>query len=283
MFEIKWGTLVATTIAASLAAGCVATKPSFPGPRTVNTKTMKFFGTDASRRYIMTAERLDGGSPTGRITCAEPSPDVAVATSEAISAALSGSGSSGSGAEGQGEGSFSHSVAQSVAELGQRAVTVQLLRDALYRACEAYANGAIDDGMYAVLLSRMDDLMVTLLTAESMSGAISSSSAAIAAGAVMAGGEGGAGGGGLEGAVAGHTTGATGAVQSVGSDFVEMHKNFLSDPNSGTGVLAVACIAALSDNNNRDTALFEKCMRFMDITNDAVAGQNAAYLSRGGG
>ncbi len=54
-------------------------------------------------------------------------------------------------------------LAEAMAQLGQRLATIQLLRDGLYRACEAYANGALDKSSYSMILSRFDDTMITLL------------------------------------------------------------------------------------------------------------------------
>jgi hypothetical protein len=60
--------------------------------------------------------------------------------------------------------------AQALAQLTNRLATIQLLRDGLYRACEAYANGALSDIAYAVMLSGYGDVMVTLLTGELVAG-----------------------------------------------------------------------------------------------------------------
>ena len=56
-------------------------------------------------------------------------------------------------------------------QLGERLATVQLLRDGLYRACEAFANGAISDATYAMIVSKIDDTMVTMLASEVAGGA----------------------------------------------------------------------------------------------------------------
>ena len=45
------------------------------------------------------------------------------------------------------------------------------MRDGLYRACEAYANGAITPTTYAVIVSRVDKLLVTLIATEIAGGA----------------------------------------------------------------------------------------------------------------
>jgi hypothetical protein len=61
----------------------------------------------------------------------------------------------------------------------ERTQTIQLLRDSLYRACEAYANGALSDTTYALLLSRYDDTMVTMLSSELVAGAFGRTPGAI--------------------------------------------------------------------------------------------------------
>ncbi|GJH13347.1 hypothetical protein CBA19CS11_30935 [Caballeronia novacaledonica] len=58
----------------------------------------------------------------------------------------------------------------SLTELGRRLATTQLLRDGVYRLCEAYANGAISSQEYALVLSRYGDTMVTLLAIEAVTG-----------------------------------------------------------------------------------------------------------------
>jgi hypothetical protein len=63
---------------------------------------------------------------------------------------------------------FQHAVAEQVAYIGVRNSTIQLLRDGLYRACEAYMNGAIGDFGYALFLANYGRLMVALLTAEGL-------------------------------------------------------------------------------------------------------------------
>jgi len=125
--------------------------------------------TDAKQRVIanVPARGLEGANGSSRIICAEPSPDVAQALSNAISAAIAAD----IPAKGGGSVDFSQSAAASVAQLGERLATIQLLRDGLYRSCEAYANGAITDVTYAMIVGRIDDVMVTLLSGEVAAGA----------------------------------------------------------------------------------------------------------------
>jgi len=67
---------------------------------------------------------------------------------------------------------IARSFAQQLVQLGERTTAIQLLRDALYRACEAYSNNAIDKTAYAQLLSRFDTLAATLVTAELGAGVV---------------------------------------------------------------------------------------------------------------
>jgi hypothetical protein len=119
-----------------------------------------------------------------QVNCAEPSPDIA----KAVSDAFGGSGALAmalkeprSGVEGRGEGSaaVSRSYTEAVAQMTERLATIQLLRDGLYRACEAYSNGAISNTTYAVMLSRYDDTMITMLMGELAAGNFGRSLAAI--------------------------------------------------------------------------------------------------------
>ncbi len=116
------------------------------------------------------------------ITCAEPSPDVAKVVSQAVGAggALSVSGLP-SGISPKAAAAISSANAQAVAQLTERLATIQLLRDGLHRACEAYANGAVSDTTYAIMLSRFDKLMVTLLLGEIAGGAFGRPLAALTA------------------------------------------------------------------------------------------------------
>lgn len=126
--------------------------------------------TDAKQRIITNTPVTTADVPAilghinpQRVVCAEPSPDVAQAISQSLAASFE--------AIGKGSGSLSQASAESVAQLGERLGTVQLLRDKLYRACEAYANGAISATSYTIIMSRLDKTMTTLMLGEMGSGA----------------------------------------------------------------------------------------------------------------
>ncbi len=113
---------------------------------------------DARQRVILTT---DQGGPDGNkhVVCAEPSPDV-FATA-AISAALNVK----TGTEQLGGGL---SRAETAGALGMRTQTIQLLRDGLYRACEAYMNGVIEGDEYRKIISAYDEVLITLMAVESL-------------------------------------------------------------------------------------------------------------------
>ena len=95
--------------------------------------------TGANRRVILNVETHPTSRPGRvnplRIVCAEPSPDVATVVANSFGASLN--------VLKKGNAAASGAQSQALAQLAERTVTVQLLRDQMYRACEAYANGAI--------------------------------------------------------------------------------------------------------------------------------------------
>jgi hypothetical protein len=114
------------------------------------------------------------------ITCTEPSPDVAKAISTL--AQLQANGGNGTIDAG-----FSGAVSRQEAlmALAGRSTALLGLRDGLFRACEAYANGAIGDTAYALILSRYGQLMATLFLAQDASEAGSGAAAASVANQVL--------------------------------------------------------------------------------------------------
>ncbi|WP_341915350.1 hypothetical protein [Ferrovibrio terrae] len=128
---------------------------------------------------------LVGHNEPNQIICAEPSPDVTQAISEAMRLAVSvdlSKATPAGMATGGGKDigvDFGRSVTAAVAQLGERLASIQLLRDKMYRACEAYANGAINATTYTTTMGRIDKTMVTLLSAELAAGAFGRELAAL--------------------------------------------------------------------------------------------------------
>jgi hypothetical protein len=123
--------------------------------------------TDAKQRAIINLrDYRHGRGPNHRIVCSEPSPDVAQAVSVALQA-----GASVSRGDTKVDANLALAMASQVAQLGERLAAIQLLRDKMYRACEAYANGATSQGGYISMLARIDKTMTTMLSVEMAAGA----------------------------------------------------------------------------------------------------------------
>lgn len=68
---------------------------------------------------------------------------------------------------------------EGAAFVGLRTSTIQLLRDGMYRLCEAHLNGAIDGDTYNLQLRRYQRYMVALLAIEQLTGSQRSPAASI--------------------------------------------------------------------------------------------------------
>ncbi len=103
------------------------------------------------------------GEEHATIVCAEPSPDVALALSRALTAETHATTPAGvvAGASG------GYQTNEAALALAGRTSAVVALRDGLFRACEAYANGIIGRDSYALILSQYGDLLVTLILGDS--------------------------------------------------------------------------------------------------------------------
>ncbi len=100
------------------------------------------------------------------VVCTEPTPDVATAFSTATQIAAKGGNQAASG-----QLSFAGSSGEAISELAGRSTALLALRDGLYRACEAYANGALGANAYALILARYGQLMTTLFLGQDLSAA----------------------------------------------------------------------------------------------------------------
>ena len=92
------------------------------------------------------------------VLCSEPSPDWAVAFGTALK--VSGNGGVSGGASGALNGSYE--TTEAITALAGRTAGVVALRDGLYSACQAYANGIIGKDAYALILSQYGNLLVAL-------------------------------------------------------------------------------------------------------------------------
>lgn len=97
--------------------------------------------------------------------CSEPSPDALSALSASFSAKLSAAMDDITVG-----GELSKSFQETVQALGQRTETIQLLRDLLFRACEADGNGRIGSFQYALILNSLNEIIIQLVALSSSVG-----------------------------------------------------------------------------------------------------------------
>lgn len=111
---------------------------------------------DAQQRLVLTSKDK---------FCAEPSPDALAAYASSLGL--------GVGVPGQGAGSAAQAVQSATGSIGLRTQSITLMRDALYRMCEANNNGALNALEVAAFLRRSQDLTAVVLAIEQLTGAVS--------------------------------------------------------------------------------------------------------------
>lgn len=103
--------------------------------------------------------------------CAEPSPD-------ALSALAAGGGISLSKGD-KLDLATSLSIAEGAGSIGLRTQSIQLMRDSMFRLCEGYMSGALDDLSFQTLHRRFQSSMVAILAIEQLTGAVRAPAVAI--------------------------------------------------------------------------------------------------------
>ena len=145
-------------------AGCERARPLVRTHSLVNTDKTDSLIMDAKRRAIISIPNPNrehriphelGEIERLAFLCAEPSPDAL----SAISAALTLSPTAGKDA-------LTIAITEAAKQLGNRNATIQLLRDGLYRQCEAFLNGILDDATYSWMANKYVNAMVVLLAIE---------------------------------------------------------------------------------------------------------------------
>lgn len=114
---------------------------------------------DAQQRVVIT-------NGLGSI-CAEPSPDALAAYASAVG--LGGS------VPGKGAASIAQALQSTAGSIGLRTQSITLMRDALYRLCEAYSNKVVSPIMMPTLLARSLDLTAVIVAIEQLTGAVAAS------------------------------------------------------------------------------------------------------------
>ena len=125
--------------------------------------TAKAISVDAKQRIIFTRGNKEGSNGLFHSICAEPSPD-------ALSAIVSGVTIGATTSKTVLNAALSN--AETAASIGLRTQSIQLLRDGMYRICEAAYSGSIDKDEVNILLKRYQDTMVAILAIESLTGAV---------------------------------------------------------------------------------------------------------------
>ena len=121
---------------------------------------------DAHQRAIITTEIRDENGQRRLIYCAEPSPDAFASINSTLNRSLAAKASN---AESQGEitaETLETLTSVASAALNARNATIQLLRDGLYRACEAYATGALSKNEYVGIVGQYQNVILALLSVE---------------------------------------------------------------------------------------------------------------------
>jgi len=158
-----------TRVIGVLAAAAISAACTIPQGTVFNTSDQNnavITTTDARQRVIINHNPNDFSRP-GLITpiqiiCTEPSPDVALAVANSFGAGLS--------VLTQGSGSISAQQSQAILQLAERTATLQILREQLFRACEAYSNGAITGTTYSLMLSKLYHTIATLALGDTAGG-----------------------------------------------------------------------------------------------------------------
>ena len=142
--------------------------------------TSQTLATDAGARLVTATPIVGEVDSSGRfkprqVNCAEPSPDVAKAIQTAFSSGISldvtgQSANMPADLQARLANAVATSRSEALAQLTERLPTIQLLRDGLFRACEAYANGTLSPISYSLVLSRYGDTLVTMLGSELIAG-----------------------------------------------------------------------------------------------------------------
>ena len=116
---------------------------------------------DAKQRAIISMptpeNNPDNSEDRAGFVCAEPSPDALAAISAAFAGGFENE---------QSRLQLANVITETASELGRRNATIQLLRDGLYRQCEAYMNGLIGPIAYENIAVKYINSMVVLLAIE---------------------------------------------------------------------------------------------------------------------
>ncbi len=137
---------------------------------------------DAKQRAVVAADRgskaSDAGSRSAFLAfCAEPSPD-------ALSALAASQGFSFSKPD-VAEVAQSLAISEGASSIGLRTQSIQLMRDSMYRLCEASLSGSANGPSWQTLYRRLQSTMVAILAIEQLTGTVTAPPVAIGSSAVV--------------------------------------------------------------------------------------------------
>ena len=115
---------------------------------------------DAKQRLVYSYPRKNNNG--NLVVCSEPSPDVF----SVYASALAANATKGEDLK----AAFEFTSSETGGAIGLRTESIQLLRDAMYRLCEAYAAGGLNQQQYNSLLSKYQKSMVTLIAIANLTG-----------------------------------------------------------------------------------------------------------------
>jgi hypothetical protein len=149
--------------AALLASGCANLSTVF---RDFELEKGRSITVDAQQRAILVNKVRDENGELRTVYCSEPSPDSLFA----IGASFGGGASAGLASGAKGDAEVAQALVSAASDaLSARNATIQLLRDGLYRACEAYASGALSRQEYAEVTWRYQKMVLAALSIELVS------------------------------------------------------------------------------------------------------------------
>lgn len=113
---------------------------------------------DASERAIIMIARREGQTLPSYSSCAEPPPDATQEIARSISATFDALGKLSSGEQASAALGAASDLNTATEALFERSQGIQLLRDTMFRLCEAFQNGVIDPKSYA---AQIESLILT--------------------------------------------------------------------------------------------------------------------------
>lgn len=127
-------------------------------------------GPDGKAIHLDAKQRLVVAKSFGAV-CAEPSPDALSAFASALTAGVADARKTSV--------TVGSSLSETAASIGLRTQSITLMRDMLYRICEAYYGRAIDGPQVMQLLGRSQDRAIAALAIEQLTGVVSARQAAL--------------------------------------------------------------------------------------------------------